>query len=65
MSEQTIQKKPVTVKKVLLILLAVLAAVDFVREHLGVEMERSVPVCTYSARNGQCIGRRCPFSAAT
>ena len=27
MSEQTIQKKPVTVKKVLLILLAVLAAV--------------------------------------
>ena len=45
--------------------LAVLAAVDFVREHLGVEMERSVPVCTYSARNGQCIGRRCPFSAAT
>ena len=48
-----------------LLLLAVLAAVDFVREHLGVEMERSVPVCTYSARNGQCIGRRCPFSAAT
>ena len=45
--------------------LAVLAAVDFVREHLGVEMGRSVPVCTYSARNGQCIGRRCPFSAAT
>ena len=45
--------------------LAVLAAVDFAREHLGVEMERSVPVCTYSARNGQCIGRRCPFSAAT
>ena len=44
--------------------LAVLAAVDFSREHLGVEMTRSVPVCTYSARNSQCIGRRCPFSAA-
>ena len=29
-----------------------------------VEMARSVPVCTYSARNSQCIGRRCPFSAA-
>ena len=44
--------------------LAILAAVDFVREHLGVEMERTVPVCSYSSRNNQCIGRRCPFSAA-
>ena len=44
--------------------LAILAAVDFAREHLGVEMERTVPVCSYSALNNQCIGRRCPFSAA-
>ena len=44
--------------------LAVLAAVDFVREHFGVEMERTVPVCSYSPENGQCIGRRCPFSKA-
>lgn len=44
--------------------LSILAAVDFVREHLGVEMERTVPVCSYSSRNPQCIGRRCPFSAA-
>ena len=44
--------------------LAVLAAVDFVREHLGVGMARTVPVCSYSARNSQCIGARCPFSAA-
>lgn len=44
--------------------LAILAAVDFAREHLGVEMERKVPVCSYSALNNQCIGRRCPFSAA-
>ena len=44
--------------------LAALAAVDFTREHLGVEMERTVPVCPYSSRNSQCIGRRCPFSAA-
>lgn len=44
--------------------LAVLAAVDFVREHLGVTMVRSVPVCPYSGRNSQCIGSRCPFSAA-
>ena len=42
--------------------LAVLAAVDFVREHLGVEMERTIPICIYSGRNGQCIGVRCPFS---
>ena len=44
--------------------LAVQAAVDFVREHLGVEKQHSVPVCSYSARNSQCIGKRCPFSAA-
>lgn len=44
--------------------LAVQAAVDFVREHLGVEMQHSVSVCSYSARNSQCIGKRCPFSAA-
>ena len=27
-------------------------------------MERTVPVCSYSSRNNQCIGKRCPFSAA-
>lgn len=44
--------------------LAVLTAVEFVREHLGVEMTRTVPTCSYSGRNNQCIGSRCPFSAA-
>lgn len=44
--------------------LSVLAATDFAREHLGVEIERTMPVCTYSGQNNQCIGRRCPFSAA-
>lgn len=44
--------------------LAILAAVDFIREHLGVEMKCTVPICTYSSRNNQCIGKRCPFSAA-
>lgn len=43
--------------------LAILAAIDFTREHLGVEMKRSVPVCSYSSKNNQCIGGRCPFSA--
>ena len=42
--------------------LSILAAVDFVRERLGVEMERTVPVCSYSGRNGQCLGKNCPFS---
>ncbi len=44
--------------------LSVLAAVDFVREHFGIEMDRPDIVCRHSARNNQCIGRRCPFSAA-
>ena len=43
--------------------LALLAAVDFVREHLGVEMERPKVVCSYGAQNNQCIGKRCPFWA--
>ena len=42
--------------------LSVLAAVDFVRENLGIEMERQEPVCRYASRNNQCIGKRCPFS---
>ena len=41
--------------------LSVLAAADFARENLGVEMETEEVVCAYSQRNSQCIGRRCPF----
>ena len=41
--------------------LAVLAAVDFAAEQLGIRMERSAPVCTRSKQNNQCIGTRCPF----
>ena len=41
--------------------LAVLAAIDFAAEHLNVHMEKTVPVCTRSKQNDQCIGRRCPF----
>ena len=41
--------------------LAILAAVDFAAEHLGVQMERFHPVCTRSRQNNQCIGKRCPF----
>lgn len=42
--------------------LSILAAIDFVREHFGVEMEKPEIVCHYSAQNNQCIGKRCPFS---
>lgn len=41
--------------------LAVLAAVDFVEEKLGVAMEKTIPVCSRNHKNAQCIGRRCPF----
>ncbi len=41
--------------------LAILAAIEFVAEHLHVQMEKSTPVCTRSHLNNQCIGKRCPF----
>lgn len=42
--------------------LSILAAVDFVKEHFSVGMERPDVVCTHSAQNSQCIGKRCPFA---
>ena len=44
--------------------LAILSAVDYVKENFGIEMEKSNVVCSYSAKNNQCIGKRCPFSKA-
>lgn len=41
--------------------LAVLNAIDYIRENLEIPMEKNVPVCSRSARNAQCIGSRCPF----
>ncbi|MBO4830960.1 MAG: SAM-dependent methyltransferase [Oscillospiraceae bacterium] len=41
--------------------LAILSAVDFVKERFGVEMENNGAVCTHSGMNNQCIGNRCPF----
>ncbi|MBQ0101787.1 MAG: SAM-dependent methyltransferase, partial [Firmicutes bacterium] len=43
--------------------LSVLAAVDYVKEHFGVEMEKSDVICRFSRFNNQCIGSRCPFNA--
>ena len=42
--------------------LSILAAVDFVKEHFGVEMEKPVVICSHSSQNNQCIGKRCPFA---
>ena len=42
--------------------LSILSAVDFVRENFGIEMEKPEIICRHSARNNQCIGKRCPFS---
>jgi hypothetical protein len=44
--------------------LSVLAAVDFVKEYFGIEMEKRKPICRFSSLNNQCIGSRCPFSPA-
>ena len=44
--------------------LSILAAIDFVKEHFGVEMETHEVICGYSPQNNQCIGNRCPFSIA-
>lgn len=42
--------------------LSIMAAVDFVKENLGIEMEKIKPVCRHFMNNNQCIGSRCPFS---
>ena len=42
--------------------LSILSAIEFVKDHFGIEMEKPHIVCHYSARNNQCIGKRCPFS---
>ena len=44
--------------------LSILAAIDFAKEHFGIEMEKRDVICQYSSHNSQCIGKRCPFSAA-
>lgn len=44
--------------------LSILAAIDFVKEHFSIEMEKPRIRCTHFAKNNQCIGNRCPFSKA-
>ncbi len=42
--------------------LSILSAIDFIRENLGISMEKSEVVCAFAKDNNQCIGKRCPFS---
>ncbi len=42
--------------------LSILRAVDFVKENIGIEMEKQTIACGFSSQNNQCIGKRCPFS---
>lgn len=42
--------------------LAVMAAIDFTSEHLGVQMTKPERIlCSRSAMNNQCRGSECPF----
>ncbi len=43
--------------------LSILSAIDFVKAHYGIEMEKTDVLCRYSSQNNQCIGKGCPFSA--
>lgn len=42
--------------------LSVLTAIDFVKENLGVEMQKTEVRCSRSQTNNQCIGKKCPFA---
>lgn len=42
--------------------ITILSTVDFVKEHLGIVMEKPQVQCSRSHINEQCIGKRCPFS---
>ena len=44
--------------------LSILAAIDFVKEQFGVEMEKPEVICGFSGQNRQCLGKGCPFSRA-
>ena len=41
--------------------LAILSAVEFVKQRFGVVMEKQEITCDTYENNNQCIGVRCPF----
>lgn len=42
--------------------LAILEAVNFTKEHLGIEMEMNKIICSRSHLNNQCLKNECPFN---
>ena len=42
--------------------LSILAAIDFLKEKLNIELDTEDIKCQFSKKNNQCIGGRCPFS---
>ena len=44
--------------------ISIQTAIDFVKEHFDIAMDKHEIVCSYSSKNNQCIGKRCPFSPA-
>jgi hypothetical protein len=40
---------------------AILEAVRYTREHLGVDIPVAKFYCTHSAKNKECLGSRCPY----
>lgn len=44
--------------------LSILSAIDFVKEHFSIQMEKPEIICEFSSQNNQCLGVRCPFSKA-
>lgn len=41
--------------------LSILAAIDFVKDNMNIEMEKPVVECIHSNMNSQCIGSSCLF----
>ncbi len=45
--------------------LSILTAIDFVKEHFGIALQKQEVVCRYAAQNNQCNGKRCPSARRT
>lgn len=41
--------------------LSMQTAIDFVKEHYGIELPKTNISCTFSKENKQCLGVKCPF----
>jgi len=44
--------------------LSTLAAIEFVKEKYGIELDAEKPICEFTKFNQQCIGKKCPFNKA-